>query len=44
MQIENTYGIENWDGMTCIYDSEINKISECNVLHDTINTNKHTNI
>ena len=30
--------------MTCIHENEVNKISECNLLHDILNTSKRTKI
>ena len=30
--------------MTCIHENQVNKIAECNLLHDIINTSKHTKI
>ena len=37
---KNSFGIENKNNMTRIHDKEVNKISECNLLHDIINTPK----
>ena len=28
--------------MTCIHENEVNKIAECNLLHDILNPSKHT--
>ena len=28
--------------MNCMHENEVNKIPECNLLHDIINTSKHT--
>ena len=28
--------------MTCIHEDEVNKISECNLLHDILNPSKRT--
>ena len=42
MQTENIYRIKNYNYMTHIHDNKVNKISECNILHDTINPYKHT--
>ena len=39
-----SYGIENQNDMTRIHDKKVNKIVGCNLLHDTINFPKHTNI
>ena len=39
---KNTYGIENLNGMTRIHDNILNKIDECNLLHDITNPHKHT--
>ena len=39
---KNTYGIENQNNMTRIHDNKVNKITECNLLHDIINTPKRT--
>ena len=33
-ELKNTYGIENWNDMSRIHDEEVNKIAECNLLHD----------
>ena len=41
---KNTYGIENYNGMTRIHDNEVNNTPECNLLHDIINPTKPTNI
>ena len=37
---ENLYWIENQNDMTRIQNNEVNKISECNLLHDIINLPK----
>ena len=42
MRTENTYDIEIQNGMTYIHDNKVNKISECNLIHYTINPPKHT--
>ena len=41
---KSTYWIENQNYMTCIHDKELNKIVECNLLHDIINPPKHTKL
>ena len=38
---KNPYGIENRNDMTHIHDKEVNKIAECNLLHDIINPSNH---
>ena len=40
---KSTYGIENQNDMTHIYDKEENKIAKWNLLHDIINPPKRTN-
>ena len=39
---KSTYGIEDQNDMMRIHYREVNKISECNLLHDIINTPKRT--
>ena len=39
---ENTYGIENQNDMKCVHYNEVNKISECNLLHYILNPPKIT--
>ena len=39
-----TYGIENLNDIVHIHDKEVNKITECNLLHDIINPHKCTKI
>ena len=34
MREKNTHGIENQNDMMRIQDDEVNKITECNLLHD----------
>ena len=34
--------MENHNDMTRIYDNKVNKIAECNILHDIINPSKRT--
>ena len=41
-ELENTYDIEIYNGMTCIHGNKVNKLSECNLLHDILNPPKHT--
>ena len=41
-KLENTYDIENQNGMTCIHGNEVNKTSECNLLHEILNPTKCT--
>ena len=36
-EFENMYDIENQNGINRIHDNEVNKIAECNLLHDIIN-------
>ena len=42
-ELENTYDIEIQKGMTCIHGNKLNKLSECNLLHDILNHPKRTN-
>ena len=42
LEQKNTYGIENQNDMTRIHDNKVNKIDERNLLHDIINSLKHT--
>ena len=42
-KLEHTYEIEIQNGMTRIYDNELNNTAECNLLHDIINLPKLTN-
>ena len=39
-EIENVYGIENQNDMMRIHDEKVNKIAECNLPHDIVNTPK----
>ena len=39
-ELKNKYGIENLNYITRIYDKKVNKIAECNLLHDIINPTK----
>ena len=41
-ELKNTYGVENQNDMTRIHDNEVNKIAECNLLHDIISPHKRT--
>ena len=41
---KNTYGIKNQNYMRRIHDNKVNKIAECNLLHDIINHPKRTKI
>ena len=41
-ELENTYEIEIQNGMTCIKRNKLNKLAEYNLLHDILNTPKHT--
>ena len=41
-EFENMYDIENQNGINRIHDNEVNKIAECNLLHDIINPYKRT--
>ena len=43
-ELKITNGIENRNNMTLIHDDQVNKIGECNLLHDIINPLKHTKI
>ena len=38
---KNPYRIENRNDMTHIHDKEVNKIAECNLIHDIINPSKN---
>ena len=42
MRTQNTYEIQNQNGMTFIHDNKLNNISECYLLNDIINLPKHT--
>ena len=42
--IKNLYDIKIPNGMSCIHENEVNKIDECNLHHDMINTSKLTKI
>ena len=41
-EIENTYYIEIHNGMTCINGNKVNKLAECNLLHEILNPPKRT--
>ena len=41
-ELENKYDIEIQIGTACIHVNEVNKISECNLLHDILNPPKLT--
>ena len=41
-ELENKYDIEIQIGTACIHVNEVNKISECNLLHDILNPPKIT--
>ena len=41
-ELKNTYDIKIPNGMVCIHKNEVNKISECNLLHDILNPSKCT--
>ena len=43
-KLENTYEIENHNGMTCIHENRVNILDECNLLHDILNSPKRTKI
>ena len=36
----NIYDIKNRNCITCMHENEVNKIAECNLLHDIINPSK----
>ena len=41
-KLSNKYEIEIQNGMNVIHRNKVNKITECNLLHDIINYPKHT--
>ena len=41
-ELKIIYDMKRPNGMNCIHDNKVNKISECNLLHDIINPSKHT--
>ena len=41
-ELKITYNIKIPNGMNCIHDNEVNKISELNLLHDILNPSKCT--
>ena len=43
-KLENSDGIENHNDILRIHDDEVNKTAEWNLLHDIINSLKHTKI
>ena len=43
-KLENTYDIEARNGVACIHGNNVNKIFECNLLHDILNPPKCTKI
>ena len=42
IEIKNTYEIDIYNGMNCIHQNKVNKISECNLLHYMLNIPKCT--
>ena len=36
------YDMKKLNGMNCIHENRVNKIAECNLLHDKINPSKFT--
>ena len=40
----NIYDIKSYNGMTCMYENEVNKTVEYNLLHNIINHYKYTKI
>ena len=38
------YNIKSHNSMTCIHEKKVNKIDECNLLHDAVNPPKALNI
>ena len=43
-ELENIYDVKNQNGMTCIHENKVDKISEQNLLHYILNPSKNTNI
>ena len=41
-EIEYTYDIKRQNGKSYIHENEVNKIAECNLLHDILNPYKRT--
>ena len=41
-ELKNTYEIEIHNGMACIHLTKVNKLTECNLLHDIPNPPKNT--
>ena len=40
----NSFGIENWNDITCINNNEVKNVAEWNLLHDIINPPKQPKI
>ena len=40
----NSYGVENRNGMMRMHNNEVKNIAECNLLHDIINPPKRAKI
>ena len=40
-KLKYIYDIKKSDCINCIHENEVNKISECNLLHDILNPSKH---
>ena len=38
IELEYIYDAKIQNGMTCMHDNKVNKIAECNLLHDILNT------
>ena len=43
-ELKNTYEIKNLNDMARIHDEKVNKIAECNLLHNIISPPKRTKI
>ena len=44
IKLKNIYYIKRQNGMTCIHENNINKMSEFNLIHDILNPSKFTRI
>ena len=43
-KIKNIYDIKMQNGITCMHENEVNKISKCNLPHDVLHSSKRTKI
>ena len=41
-ELENTCKIGKYNGMTRIHGNKVNKLAECNLIHDILNLPKYT--